>query len=84
MVDSQQAGQVAKGFYEVASDNLDKAQTKNITESTQTMLRIGMEFKNNLEIDSPEKRKALLAVTFSLLGSIKEIALEKELSDLVG
>jgi len=77
-------GQVSKEVYESSEDFLEKNQIKEITEKTQTMLRIGTEFKSNPEIDSPEKRKALLSITFSLVETLKEISVERELSDLLG
>jgi len=76
-------GQVAKEVYDISRDYLEKPQVKELTDRTQTILRIGTEFKSNSEVDSPEKRKNLLSATSALLAILKEIAVEKELNDLL-
>jgi hypothetical protein len=74
-------GQIAKGVYEITGQFLNHNQLQNITQSTQSILKIGQSFKTNgLESDSPTVRENLLNSTSILLGIIKDVGEEYHLN----
>jgi len=76
-------GQIARGIYLAAGANLRRNQLRIITESTQSLLRIGLEVKHNPEADTLTKRIQLTSAFNSMLQIMEEVVSQHELGDHV-
>jgi len=66
-------GQIARSVYQSIGGRLSKPQLRELTNATQAMLKLGLEFKNNPTMQTSGKRQELLNAVSLLVVQIKDI-----------